>query len=203
MTQNLNLKEIEKKVWTSTFEDGITDIGIGLVLLVSTICQMFDDERFYLYPLFIVPALFIIIAKKYITVPRMGLVKFSRERNKKRYTLFLVMTISIVFLLLLTTKGLLQQLPMTSLIVGAIVFIIPCSIAYFLNWDRMYIYAVLFTLSFALNEITIANTGVIASGAYAWLISGMMITVVGVVYLVRFMKKYPLPEKEVYDVSDN
>ena len=203
MTQNLNLKELEKKVWTSTFEDGITDIGIGLVLLVSTICQMFNDERFYLYPLFIVPALFIIIAKKYITVPRMGLVKFSRERNKKRYTLFLVMTISIVFLLMLTTKGLLQQLPMTSLIVGAIVFIIPCSIAYFLNWDRMYIYAVLFTLSFALNEITIANTGVIASGAYAWLISGMMITVVGVVYLVRFMKKYPLPEKEVYDVSDN
>ncbi len=203
MTQNLNLKEIEKKVWTSTFEDGITDIGIGLVLLVSTICQMFNDERFYLYPLFIVPALFIIIAKKYITVPRMGLVKFSRERNKKRYTLFLVMTISIVFLLMLTTKGLLQQLPMTSLIVGAIVFIIPCSIAYFLNWDRMYIYAVLFTLSFALNEITIANTGVIASGAYAWLISGMMITVVGVVYLVRFMKKYPLPGKEVYDVSGN
>jgi FtsH-binding integral membrane protein len=203
MTQNLNLKEIEKKVWTSTFEDGITDIGIGLVLLVSTICQMFNDERFYLYPLFIVPALFIIIAKKYITVPRMGLVKFSRERNKKRYTLFLVMTISIVFLLMLTTKGLLQQLPMTSLIVGAIVFIIPCSIAYFLNWDRMYIYAVLFTLSFALNEITIANTGVVASGAYAWLISGMMITVVGVVYLIRFMKKYPLPEKEVYDVSDN
>ncbi len=203
MTQNLNLKEIEKKVWTSTFEDGITDIGIGLVLLVSTICQMFNDERFYLYPLFIVPALFIIVAKKYITVPRMGLVKFSRERNKKRYTLFLVMTISIVFLLMLTTKGLLQQLPMTSLIVGAIVFIIPCSIAYFLNWDRMYIYAVLFTLSFALNEITIANTGVIASGAYAWLISGMMITVVGIVYLVRFMKKYPLPEKEVYDVSDN
>jgi FtsH-binding integral membrane protein len=203
MTQNLNLKEIEKKVWTSTFEDGITDIGIGLVLLVSTICQMFNDERFYLYPLFIVPALFIIIAKKYITVPRMGLVKFSRERNKKRYTLFLVMTISIVFLLMLTTKGLLQQLPMTSLIVGAIVFIIPCSIAYFLNWDRMYIYTVLFTLSFALNEITIANTGVVASGAYAWLISGMMITVVGVVYLIRFMKKYPLPEKEVYDVSDN
>ncbi|KAF5422936.1 MAG: hypothetical protein C5S44_04015 [Candidatus Methanocomedens sp.] len=203
MTQNLNLKEIEKKVWTSTFEDGITDIGIGLVLLVSTICQMFNDERFYLYLLFIVPALFIIIAKKYITVPRMGLVKFSRERNKKRYTLFLVMTISIVFLLMLTTKGLLQQLPMTSLIVGAIVFIIPCSIAYFLNWDRMYIYAVLFTLSFALNEITIANTGVIASGAYAWLISGMMITVVGVVYLVRFLHRYPLPEKEVYDVSDN
>ena len=78
MTQKINLKEIEKKVWTSTFEDGITDIGIGLVLLVLTFCQMFDDARFYLYPLFIIPALFIIVAKKYITVPRMGLVKFSK-----------------------------------------------------------------------------------------------------------------------------
>ena len=117
--------------------------------------------------------------------------------------LYLIMTISIVFLLILTAKGLFQQLPMTSVIVGAIVFSIPCSIAYILNFDRMYIYAVLFTLSFALNEITIHNTGVIASGAYAWLISGMMITVVGVVYLVRFLRRYPLPEKEVYDVRGN
>ena len=127
--------------------------------------QNIDDERFYLYTLFIVPALFIIIVKKYITDPGLGFVKFSKERNKKRHTLFLVMTISIIFLLILTTKGLLQQLQMNSLIVAAI--------------------------------------GVIASGAYAWLISGMMITVVGVVYLVRFMKKYPLPEKEVYDVTGN
>ena len=117
--------------------------------------------------------------------------------------LYLIMTISIVFLLILTVKGLLQQLPMTSVIVGAIVFIIPCSIAYILNFDRMYIYAILFTLSFAFKEITIANTGVIASDAYAWLISGIIITVVGVVYLVRFLRIYPLQEKEVYDVSHN
>lgn len=163
MTQAIDLKEFEKKVWTSPFGDGIADIGIGLVLLVSTICQMFDDARFYLYPLFIVPALFIIAAKKYITAPRLGFVKFSKERNRKRYMLYFIMTISIVFLLMLIAKGLSQQLPMTSVIVGAIVFIIPCSIAYILNFDRMYIYAALFTISFALNEITIANTGVIAS----------------------------------------
>ncbi|NOR78919.1 MAG: hypothetical protein GQ523_11030 [Methanophagales archaeon] len=73
----------------------------------------------------------------------------------------------------------------------------------FLNFDRMYIYAVLFTLSFALNEITIANTGVIASGAYAWLISGIIMIVIGVVYLVRFLRKYPLPVKGVYHDSTN
>jgi len=203
MTQETNLLELEKKTWTSAFEDGVTDIGLGLVLLVTTICQMFDESRLYLYPLFIVPALFIIVAKRYITAPRIGLVKFSRERTRKRYRLIIVMTISIVFLLILTAIGSLQQLPMASVIVGAIVFIIPCSIAYFLNWDRMYFYAALFTLSFALNELTITDTGVIASGAYAWLISGIIMIVIGVVYLVRFLCKYPLPEKEVYDVSGN
>ena len=203
MTQEFNLKELEKKAWTSTFEDGITDIGIGLLLLMSTICQIFNESSPYLYPLFIVPALFIIVAKKYITAPRLGFVKFSKERYRKSNMLYLIMTILIVFLLILTVKGLFQQLPMTSVIVGAIVFIIPCSIAYILNFDRMYIYAVLFTLSFAFNEITIANTGVIASGAYAWLISGIIVIVVGVVYLVRFLHRYPLPEKEVYDVNTN
>ena len=203
MTQEINLLELEKKAWTSTFEDGITDIGIGLLLLVATICQIFNESSPYLYPLFIVPALFIIIAKRYITVLRMGFVKFSRERTRKRYSFILAMTISIVFLLILTVMGLLQQLPMAPVIVGAIVFIIPCSIAYFWNWDRMYLYAVLFTLSFALNEITIADAGVIASGAYAWLISGIIVIVIGVVYLVRFLRRYPLPEKEVYDVSHN
>ena len=207
MTQNINLKEIEKKVWTSTFEDGITDIGIGLVLLVSTICQMFNDERFYLYPLFIVPALFIIIAKKYITVPRIGLVKFSKKRTRKTNRFIFIMTTLLVFLVTLTLtaeSGFIPELPITeiinndgAIIVGAIVFIIPCSIAYFWNWDRMYFYAVLFALSFALNEITIADTGVIASGAYAWLISGKIMIVIGVVYLVRFLCKYPLPAEGV------
>jgi len=101
MTQNINLKELEKKAWASTFEDGIMDIGIGLILVVTTICQTFDAARFYLY------------------------------------------------------------------------------------------------------SLTIADTGVIASGAYAWLISGIIMIVIGVVYLVRFLKKYPLSEKEIFDVSHN
>ncbi len=213
MTRAIDLKELEKKAWTSTFEDGIADIGLGLVFLATTICQIFNENSPYLYPLFIVPALFIIIAKRYITAPRMGLVKFSKERNRKTNRFIFITTILLIFLVTLTLtagKWFLPELSITqvinnngAIIVGAIVFIIPCSVAYVLNWDRMYLYAILYTLSFALNEITIADTGVIASGAYAWLISGMLITVVGVAYLVRFLRRYPLPEKEVSDVNTN
>ena len=201
MTQEINLKKLEKKAWTSTFEDGLIDIVLGLVLLMISICQMLDDTS-YLYPLFGLLALFVGATKRYITNPRMGVVKFSRERTGKRYVLILVLAASISFLPRLAAIGLLQQLPMVAVIVGATVFIIPCSLAYLMNWGRMYFYAILFTLSFAL-EITMADTGAIASGAYAWLISEIIMIITGVVYLVRFLKKYPLPEKEVYDVSHN
>ena len=213
MTQAINLKELEKKAWTSSFESGIPDIGIGLIMVVTTICQIFNESSPYLYPLFIVPTLFMIVAGKYITVPRIGLVKFSKKRTRKTNRFIFIMTTLLVFLVTLTLTaggGFIPELPITeiinnkgAIIVGAIVFIIPCSIAYFLNWDRMYFYAVLYTLSFALNEITIADTGVIASGAYAWLISGMIMIVIGVVYLVRFLKKYPLPVKGVYHDCTN
>ncbi|PXF61074.1 MAG: hypothetical protein C4B59_05805 [Candidatus Methanogaster sp.] len=88
MTRAIDLKELEKKAWTSIFEDGIADIGLGLLLTVATICQIFNESSLYLYSLFIVPALFIIIAKRYITAPRMGVVKFSRERTRKRLGLY-------------------------------------------------------------------------------------------------------------------
>jgi hypothetical protein len=56
---------------------------------------------------------------------------------------------------------------------------------------RMYLYGILMTLSFTLSEVMIHRTGVIASGAFAWLISGGIITAIGIAYFIRFLKKYP------------
>ncbi len=54
MTQTINLKELEKNAWTSTFQDGIVDIGLGLILVVTTITDDSCDSRSdsILYPLF-------------------------------------------------------------------------------------------------------------------------------------------------------
>lgn len=200
MTQNINLKALERKAWTSNFQDGIVDIGIGLIFVVSSICMIFGDIRFYLYLLYLVPVLLIVTAKKYITIPRMGYVKFSRERNRKRYILYAVMTTSIIIFLLITVlakNSLFPSAIMGAVVVSAIIFIICISIAFFLNFDRMYLYAFLITASFILSEIIISNTGVISSGGYAYLILSVIMIVIGIVYLFRFLQKYPLPSEEV------
>ena len=197
---NTNLKEIEKKAWTSVFQSGLVDIEIGLVLIVTFALQSFstaiDSVRFYFYMLYLVPVLFYVIAHRYLIIPRLGLVKFSKERKRRSRLLAIIMTTSIVFLLILTMKGWIQMIPNTGIIVGGIVFLIPTLIAYFHNFDRMYIYAVLMTASFGLNEYTIAKTGVIESGAYAWSISGIIMVAIGVVYLVKFIKKYSIPKED-------
>jgi hypothetical protein len=63
MVQDIHLNELEKKTWTSIFQDGLSDIVIGMILVISTICQTFNTVRFYLYALYILPALFIIIVQ--------------------------------------------------------------------------------------------------------------------------------------------
>jgi hypothetical protein len=52
MRPEFNLKKLEKKAWTSTFESGLPDIGIGLILVVTTICQIFNKNSPYLYSLY-------------------------------------------------------------------------------------------------------------------------------------------------------
>ncbi|MBN2065627.1 MAG: hypothetical protein JW771_02335, partial [Candidatus Thermoplasmatota archaeon] len=82
MVDRLNLKEIEKKAYRFTFNDGLYDMTYG-TLLVSIAVAPILREMIYLGYIFflIVPApLIILLGKKYITIPRIGIVKFSRTR---------------------------------------------------------------------------------------------------------------------------
>ncbi|MFC2088150.1 hypothetical protein ACFLSX_00980 [Calditrichota bacterium] len=193
MSIGINIKEIEKKVWQLNYEDGITDITIGLVLVVSTICQMFSDVRFVLYSLYLLPVLFSVLAKRYISAPRIGSIKFNQTRIRKRYLLSIIITTFIVLMLMLTFEGFFSaQLSFAPFIIGLIVLLICSSIAFVLNYNRMFIYGILITLSFALSEFRIYQTGSIPSGAFAWLISAIIIIAVGIYYLIKFIQRYPI-----------
>ena len=64
----------------------------------------------------------------------------------------------------------------------------------------MFIYAFLLTGAFNLSEEIRVNNWIISEGGYAYLFASIVLIVIGCVYLIRFMKKNPLPEKGVsYD----
>jgi len=98
MNEKINLKEIEKKAYRFTFQDGIYDIMFGVLL----------RELIGLgYILFLaIPApLLLTLGKKYITTPRIGIVKFGLKRQasyKKFVTISVILVILTVVLLILT-----------------------------------------------------------------------------------------------------
>jgi hypothetical protein len=98
MSDSLNLKNIEKKAFSATHQDGLWDIYIGGVVLsmsvlaYSSASEAFPLLRFGLY-LAGMGIFYLIfrVGKKYLTSPRLGQVKFGPRRQRRRLTMMIVL----------------------------------------------------------------------------------------------------------------
>lgn len=203
MEEKINLKHLEKGTAGRIFETGIVDIGIGLIFIVSALAMIFDDFRYYIDILYILPVAFISLSVIYIANPRMGVVNFAKRRRRSNKALFAVLTTFLVVMVGLTFFGgadSASEVLNPRWIISGIIFFICVAIAYFMSFDRMYFYAFLFVGTFNLSEEIRENPGVITEGGYVDLLVALILITVGCVYLIKFLKKNPLPEKGVgYD----
>jgi hypothetical protein len=195
MEQKLNLKQLEKNTAAVIFQTGLIEIAIGLTWIVSSLAMIFDDIRYYIDILFIVPVIFIILAIRYIASPRMGTVKLARKRMRRNTWFIVTVTVFLIIMVILTftgkghTNG---ELINGRWIISGIIFFICAAIGYFLNFKRMYLYAFLIAGAFNLTEEIRENPGIISDGAYVYLIVSFVLIIIGCVYLIRFLRKYPL-----------
>lgn len=202
MGQKINMKKLEQNTAAVIFQTGIVDIALGLICSVSALAMIFDDMSYYIDILFVVPVAFIILATRYIAAPRMGTVKLARKRIRRNLWFSVTVTIFLVIMVILTITGNghnNKELINGRWIVTGIIFFICIAIAYFLNFKRMFFYAFLYTGAFNLSEEIRENPGIISDGAYAYLAVSIMLVIIGCAYLIRFLKKYPLPEQVSYE----
>jgi len=198
----MNLKQLEKNTAAAIFQTGLVEIAIGLIWTVSSLAMIFDNISYYIDILFVVPLIFIILAIRYIATPRMGMVKLARKRMRRNRWFMVTVTIFLVIMVILTITGNGDSnagLINGRWIISGVIFLICTTIAYFLNFKRMYLYAFLFTGAFNLSEEIRENPGIISDGAYVYLFFSFVLIIIGCVYLISFLKKYPLPEKVSYD----
>ncbi len=206
MTEKIDLKKIEKKAWKSYHQDGLWDIFLGLILLNFGIAPLLEEitgTTYLLSYIIILVVAFIIFysGKKYITTPKLGRVGFGTERKSKTKKTSIVLTISVVLGLIVFIIAATNTLPIIGTIhFGAIVFginaiIVFSLMAYYLDFNRLYLYGWFFGASIALSEISYNYVGytydnIIGFGLFA----GIMI-IIGLAYLIRFMQKYPNPSE--------
>ena len=205
MVENVDLKEIEKKAWRATYQDGLWDIYIGLLItgfaLIFYLNFLGLEEPlliFFLCCWVTIPILILSFGKKFITPKRIGSVKFGKKRKKtkKRLTYFLTANVFILLMfLILTQLGLFELIPLEGLMVPLFfgLFIsIPLSIvAYFLDFSRLYVYAIIFGLGYLLSELFYPIVGAPLDSFLSFGVPGIIITLIGVYFLISFLKKYP------------
>jgi hypothetical protein len=202
MEQKMNLKQLEKNTAAAIFQTGLVEIAIGLTWTVSSLAMIFDDIRYYIDILFIVPVIFIIVSIRYIAAPRMGTVKLASKRMRRNTWFMVTVTVFLIIMVILTITG--KGHPDGEFIYGrwiisGIIFFICTAIGYFLYFKRMYFYAFLLLGAFNLTEEIRENPGIIPDGGYVYLFVSIMLIIIGCIYLISFLRKYPLPENVTYD----
>ncbi len=212
MSEPPDLKSLEKKAYRSTFEDGLWDIFIGLLLMgfslswTRLLYEMLEPINLTIVILIwnaIVVVIFI-LGKKFITVPRMGIVKFGpkREARKTHLRIYLGLNVLLGFIVfILTVMGMMNFLPLfgilTPLLIGLFSFTIPFSIvAYYLDFRRLYIYALVCGCAMFFAELLYPIFGTPMESILAFGLSGGIIVAIGLWFLIKFLRKYPKPEKE-------
>ena len=211
MSQNINLKELERKAWRSVVQDGLWDIYLGLLLLAMAVWALLSDVGFseslgmaIFIGLEVLAMLVLWAGKKFITVPRRGLVKFGSKRKAKlnwvRVVLFLSVLVGAgVFLVVSAMRGNRPGwlnaaffFPVAWVVNAIVVFSLG---AYFLDFSRLYliglIYALPVPLDILFRQFTDIDLSFIAFGAPA-----MVILIIGLVVFTRFLRVYPLLPEE-------
>ena len=194
MTHDINLKELERKAYLSTFQEGLLDITIGSMLLVSALSGTLENAG--LPPnaasimgicLMLSTPMIVILGKKYIVVPRMGLVKFSQQRQNRRKQAIIALVLAVVITAIVAAFAMTRTVSFVgfkSHVVGVLLFTVPLSVlAYFLQFNRLFLIALLAGLAELLFSYL--------NQYWIYALAGALICTIGLTYFFRFIHKYP------------
>jgi len=213
MTGQIDLKDIERKAFRSTYQDGLWDVYLGLIVVCMSIfiyrpADGYSSMNIILAVLAMAFARSLFWAgKKYITLPRMGQVRFGGARRRRKATLaiflaaLVALQTAVVGLTALAwidpatgawvnsffaTRG---AMDLAVAVLGALFAGTGMLLmAYFSDFPRGYYIALL--MSLAVFLMVFANQPVFP------IILGGLIILPGLALFVRFLRAYPLPREE-------
>ncbi len=205
MTQEINLKELEKKAYRDSQQDGLMEVMMGLILM--TFGGFFYSPIFAFYILLIVFSGKIVeFVRRRYTYPRIGVVKFREENPKDTLTGVLLFELAVIVIIftLISISGDVTDYSLwvnwAPLFFGMILvgpFAHAASRSGSVRYYGYAILSVILGIFFSLVEFGYGYTGLTL---YLVLIGGFLV-LIGLVIFIRFLRKYRLPEKETYDGS--
>jgi hypothetical protein len=178
-------------------EDGLWELFLGSLLLVLGVSAFIEGDTWRLVAhLGLTVGLIVLIkvAKRTISVPRMGVAKFGpgrREKRRKTKLLLLFSSLLGVALFLavvsvsVASTWMRSNVGLINVFVGVWAFVVFGGMAYWLDLPRMLLAGIVYALVF--SHLLPVSTGTTA------FVGGAVLAIPGLGMFIRFLRKYPLP----------
>jgi hypothetical protein len=206
MSNDLTLKEADRRVFTVSFDDGLVDIFLSSVVLMFAVGPFlsvylgdFWSSAIFL-PFWGAVFLLLLWIRKNLVRPRSGVVKYGAQRRRKM-TVFtgVMLVLNVVFMILGFYAFFMPEGPgWTKTVPFAAMLLISFTMAgYFLGVTRFYLYGLLLSGGFFVGEWLYQNYGAAHHGyPIVFGISSGVIFLTGLYKLITFLKENPLPSEE-------
>ena len=204
MTQPISLKATERKAFRSAFDDGLWDILLGCFLLfmvfgplLSPYLGDFWSTAIFL-PFWGVAYLAILLVRKFVVTPRIGVMKFGPVRRKKimRFTIIMlvlnILAAVLSFVFALNFRTIPGQI--ISVFFGILLMLFFSLFAYFLDFNRLYVYGLLVGVSPLIGE-WLWSRGLASHHGFpiTFGINSTIMILAGTIVLIRLVRSNPLP----------
>ncbi len=204
MDQNIDLNKIEKKAYMAFHKDGLWDLCIGLTFICFVMGAYYDIAM--LTPIIASMAIIIVPSlRKSIVVPRMGYVKFSAERQARekhnKNSLMILFTFTtflgaFVFLIYTMDMPYLDWVKDLGIIpFGFVLAMVSAVVGHLYDMKRYLIYAAIIMAAFIIEHLLGYRL------FFSFSLIGGILTIVGLIMLVRFLANNPKPTGDKTSVN--
>ena len=209
MSERVDLKELERKIYLSYHQDGLVDVflGIGLIVIGIILHPILGEHVPTVAMVMMMLFVFVYAAlKRAITIPRIGYVEFLPKRKTRFalliFTIVLITNIPLIIILLLTAG---QQISpavfdfVTNFLLiilgvyGAGLFIL---IGFLSEIRRFFGYGLTTLILFIFSHFLFLHFSLPVIGV------GIIITIAGIIQLAWFLRKYPKSNKRDITVEE-
>jgi len=211
MSATIDLLKIEKKAYRDSQQDGIMELVIGLYLVITIVLLINSN---YVFLVLLLPPMFAFITERLrrrYTYPRIGYVKLHTDPPKetvKGIFTYMIAVLAVVVIISFIISGDMASLErcvkwspafVGLMMVGAFHYMASKS-----GSIRFHVFAVVSaTLGFVLSMVDFDSEFKYIGLIIYLLIMGGFLVISGIMMFIRFLHRYPLPEKEASDVNTN
>lgn len=196
MVPDVNLKEIQRKVYMTFFQDGVWDIALGIFLLCWGL-MMIADFFAVAGGVFVTFYFLVFAFKRWLTYPRIGYVKMAEARKQQ---VRIVIAGAVLFLLGLAVSAAFALGERPDWLSEYFIFLLGCMfaavisiIAFWWKVNRWYAYAVVLVIGVAFHQ------WLGTPEEMSFIVLGAIVIISGAGFLLHFLRKYPKVAEEGSD----